>query len=191
MKFSIVKPVYKEGNKINPTNYRSITILTSSSKVFKKAICIRLTEHFNTNKLLVVNKFRFRKGTATEDAIFKLTNEILNALNNESMAGSIFCDLGKAFSSVNHDILLSKLQYYGVSGKAKFLLESCLQNRYQRVHITISYTYFNSKTASKWTKIKCGEPQGSILGPLLFLVYINDLRRAVEHKALPILFDMI
>jgi hypothetical protein len=102
------------------------------------------------------------------------------------MAGSIFCDLEKAFDSVNHNILLSKLPYYGINGKAKLLLDSYLQNRYQRVHITNSY--FNSNTVSKWTKIKYGVPQVSILGPLLFLVYINNLPKAVEHKALPILF---
>jgi len=87
---------------------------------------------------------------------------------------------------VDHDILLSKLPYYGISGKAKLLLESYLQNRYQRVHITNSY--LNSNAVSKWTKIKYGVLQSSILGPLLFLVYINDLPRAVERKALPILF---
>jgi retron-type reverse transcriptase len=134
----------------------------------------------------VGNQFGFGKGITTEDAIFKLTNEILNALNNGTMAGSIFCDLEKAFDSVNHDILLSKLPYYGISGKAKLLLKSYLQNSYQRVHITSSY--FNSNTVSQWTKIKCGVPQGSILGPLLFLVYINNLPKAVKHKAHPILF---
>ena len=72
------------------------------------------------------HQFGFRKGTATEDTIFKLTNEILIALNNKTLAGSIFCDLEKAFDSVNHDILLSKLSYYGISGKAKLLLESYL-----------------------------------------------------------------
>jgi hypothetical protein len=79
-----------------------------------------------------------------------------------------------------------KLPYYGISGKAKLLLGSYLQNRYQRIQITNSY--LNTTTTSKWTKIKYGVPQGSILGPLLFLVYINDLPRAVEHKARPILF---
>jgi hypothetical protein len=102
------------------------------------------------------------------------------------MVGSIFCDLKEAFDSVKHDILLSKLPYYAISGKAKLLLKTYLQNRYQRVHITNSY--LNTNTASKWTKIKYGVPQGSILGPLLFLVYINDLPKVVEHKALPILF---
>ena len=79
--------------------------------------------------VLVENLFGFRKGTATEDTIFKITNEILNALNNKTMAGIIFCDLEKAFNSVNHDLLLSKLPFCGISGKAKLLLESYLQNR--------------------------------------------------------------
>ena len=90
MKFSIVKPIYKMGNKMNPTNYRPMSLLASFLKVFEKALYIRLTEHFNTNKLLVGNQFGFREGTATEDAIFKLTNEILKALNNKTLTGSIF-----------------------------------------------------------------------------------------------------
>ena len=77
---------------------------------------------------MIKNQFVFRKGVATEDAIFKLTNGILNALNNKTMAGSIFCDLEKAFDSVNHDILSSKLPYYEKRCKVKLLVESYLQN---------------------------------------------------------------
>ena len=134
----------------------------------------------------MANQFGFRKGIATEDAIFKLTNEILRALNSKTMDGGIFCDLEKAFDSVNHDILLSKLPYYGISDKAKLLLESYIQNRHEGVQIANSY--LNTTTTSKWTKIRYGVPQGSILGPILFLVYMNDLPRTVEHKALPITF---
>ena len=137
---------------MNPTNYSPISLLTSFSKGFEKALCIRLTLHFYSNKLLVENQFGFRKGVATEDATFKQTNEILNALNNKRMAGSIFCNLEKAFNSVNHDLLLLKLPYYGISGKAKLLLESYIQNRYQEVQI-INF-YLNSNTVSKWNKMK-------------------------------------
>ena len=80
---------------------------------------IRLTEHFYSNKLLAGNQFGFRKDITTELAIFKPRNEILKAFNNKIMAGRILCDQEKAFESVNHDLLLSKLPYYGINGKAK------------------------------------------------------------------------
>jgi hypothetical protein len=96
------------------------------------------------------------------------------------------CSAGIWDTTGNHDTLISKLQYDGIRGKAKSLQESYLQNRYQRVHTT--NTYLNSNSVSTWTKIKCGVPQGSILGPLFFLIYINDLPTAIKHKALPILF---
>jgi hypothetical protein len=175
-----------KNHKYFPANYRPVSLLTTFSKVLEKALYIRLIGHFDTHQLLVDNQFGFRKSIATEDAIYKLMNEILSSLNNKTVAGSIFCDLEKAFDSVNHDILISKLQYYGIRGRAKSLLESYLQNRYQRVHIT--NINLNSNSVSKWTKIKCVVPQGSILGPLLFLIYINDLPMAIKHKALPILF---
>ena len=90
------------------------------------------------------NQSDFRTGIATEDAIFKVTNKILNALNNTTMAGSIFCDLKKAFNFVNHDLLLNKLPYYGVRCKPKLLHKSYLQNRYQNVQIIDRYLNSNS-----------------------------------------------
>ena len=94
--FSILQPISRTGDKLKSTNYRPISLLTSFS-VFEKALYMGLTEHFYSNKLLVGNQFGFRKGIATEDVIFKLTNEILNALNNKTMVGSVFCFLEKAF----------------------------------------------------------------------------------------------
>jgi hypothetical protein len=89
-------------------NYRPVSLLTTFSKVLEKDLYSRLIGHFDTHQLLVDNQYGFRKGIATEDAIYKLLNEILNASNNKTVAGSIFCDLEKAFVSVNHDILISK-----------------------------------------------------------------------------------
>jgi len=129
LKFSIIQPISKTGDILKTTNYRPISLLTSFS-VFEKALYMRLTEHFYSNKLLVGNQFGFRKHIATEGAIFKPTNEILNALNNKTMVGSIFSFLEKASDSVNHNLLLSKLPYYEISGKAKLLLNYYLQNRH-------------------------------------------------------------
>jgi retron-type reverse transcriptase len=111
---------------MNLANYRPISFLTSYSNVLEKALYNRLIEYLYNNNLLVENQFGFRKGLATDDAIFKLINKILNTLNNKMKTGSVFYDLEKAFDTVNHELLLDKLQYYGIKGQAKTLLESYL-----------------------------------------------------------------
>jgi hypothetical protein len=106
LKYSIIKPLYKKGGKTYPSNYRPISLLTSFSKVLEKALYNRLSEYINNNSLLIGQQFGFRKRLATEDAIFKLTHEVSNALNNGTKVCGIFCDLEKAFDSVNHSSLI-------------------------------------------------------------------------------------
>jgi hypothetical protein len=149
LKYSTIKLLHKKGDKTDPSNYRPISLLISLSNVIEKALYNRLIEYVNNNKILNSQQFGFRKNLATEDAIFKLTQEILTALNSKKMVGSIFIDLAKAFDSVNHLLLMQTLPYYGVTGKAKLLLESYLTNRFQRVQL-------DNTTSNLWLPL-CGK----------------------------------
>ena len=142
-------------------------------------------EHLNKYSILAEERFGFRSDSTTNKAIYKLSNETLNALNSKFIVGGIFFDLEKAFDCLNHSILLSKLQFYGVNDKAKLWFESYLNNRYMRVQI--SDEGLNQMSFSAWEKITDGVPQGSVLGPLLLLIYVNDLPRTINDKTVPIL----
>ena len=127
-----------------------------------------------------------RNKSGTNIAICKLISEILIALNSKLKVGGIFCDLEKACECVNHKILVSKLEFYGVKGKAKLWFESYFSNRYQRISITNNV--LNENYFFTGEEIKHGVLQGSIVGPSLFLSYINVLLKAINDKSIPIVF---
>jgi len=108
-----------------------------------------------------------------------MINNILSSLNNKLLIGGLFCDLQKAFHSLNHEILLSKMRFYAISGVANKLIKSYLQDRYQRVLINI----WELKYFSEWEQVQHGIPQGSILVPLLFLLHINNLSKIISDKS--------
>ena len=122
----------------------------------------RLNNFLVTNNLLFSRQFGFQKNTSTEHAILQLTDDIRKSFSKGEFTLGVFIDLSKAFDTVDHNILLKKLDYYGINGKTKRWFESYLQNRKQ-------YVSFNNGKFTKLLKISCGVPQGSILGPLLFL----------------------
>jgi len=134
LKYAIVKPLLKKGDKENVANYRPISLLISFSKVFERIIYDdRLLKHIEMNNILAVEQFGFTTSSSTERASYKLTDDILNALKKRLIVGDIFCDVQKAFNCVNQNILLSKLEFYGITGITYKLLKSYLKGRYQRV----------------------------------------------------------
>ena len=110
LKFSLIKPIYKSGDKTSPSNYRPISLLPAFSKIFEKVIYKRLIDHLNSNALLNEHQYGFRSDVSTENASHILLNEILAAMNSKQMVGGIFCDVHKAFDCINHVVLLEKLK---------------------------------------------------------------------------------
>jgi hypothetical protein len=122
LKFSVVKPLYKKGDRTNISNLRPISLLASFSKIFQNVIHSKLYRHTQHNNILANDQYGFRRNSSTEKASYKLIHDILSALSNKLSVAGIFCDMEKAFDCVNHDMLLSKLEFYELTGKDSGLI---------------------------------------------------------------------
>ena len=164
LKTSIIVPVYKMGDNQEFSNYRPISLLPCFSKVLEKIMYKKLISYVNKIGILDEHQFGFRKNHSTNFVLIDLVDKITKALDNREFAVGVFLDLSKAFDTVNHSLLLQKLEHYGVRGIALKWFENYITKHYQCVK-------YNNEVSQK-KEICCGVPQGSILGPLLiFYIY--------------------
>ena len=169
LKIAKVTPIYKTGDPSDVSNYRPISVLTCFSKILERVMYKRLYSFLTINNILYDKQFGFKSGHSTNHAIIHLVHEIFKAFDENKFTLGVFIDLSKAFDTVDHNILLHKLKNYGVVNNNLLWFKIYLTNRKQ-------YISFNDSKTDLAT-ISCGVPQGSILGPLLFLIYLNDLSK--------------
>ena len=172
LKIAKVIPVHKKESKLFYSNYRPISLLSNIDKIIEKIMCNRIYKFLDKSNIIYSLQFGFRQHYSTSHALLNLTEAIMKALDDGNVASGIFVDLHKAFDTVDHSILLSKFCHYGIRGLTNKWFESYLANRKQFVSIN----GFVSSTSSMASSV----PQGSVLGPLLFLLYINDLHVAIK-----------
>ena len=172
LKLAKVLPIYKSEEEHFTQNYRPISVLPYFSKIYERVIYNHLMQYINSNDILYDKQFGFRKGHSTSHAIITLVEKVSKALDTGKIVVGVYLDIRKAFDCVRHSTLLDKLHKIGIRGNLFCLIKSYLMSRTQYVH----YNGCNSSTKS----IEYGVPQGSILGPLFFILFMNDFSRASQ-----------
>jgi hypothetical protein len=181
LKDAYVLPIHKGADKSDLNNYRPISILPTISKIFERHITNQLKSYLDKHELLHSYQSGFRQNHSCQTSLIRLVDSWLQYIDSGRMVGSIFLDLRKAFDLVDHDILLEKLSMYHFSDNALALMKSYLSNRRQCIKI--------GSRQSSFQYIKTGVPQGSILGPILFLIYINDIPSFVKNSTIDLYAD--
>jgi retron-type reverse transcriptase len=160
---------------LDVNNYRPITLVPALSKILEKIISKRMLAFLEKHKILNPSQFGFRRNKSTQDAIALIVDNITESLNNKLYSDCVFLDLSKAFDCIEHNILLDKLYWYGIRGIPHTLIQSYLANRTQIVQISHKVDNHWKDYFSSCLPVKYGVPQGSIYGPLLFIIYCDIL----------------
>ena len=176
LKIARIVPIHKQGSRSLVNNYRPISVLPFVAKIFEKLVCTRLNSFLAKANVFCRHQFGFRKGVSTSDAIVEFLDQVYGAINDSEIFVTVFLDFKKAFDTVDHLILLQKLCASGIRGTPYNWFRSYLSNRPQ-------YVTINGEKSAQ-TYMNMGVPQGSVLGPVLFLIYINDMFKSVSRVQL-------